>query len=97
MKTRIVHEDGTITEQKYHPNGVIASEMSLIDKRPHGMTRGWHPNGVLASEIPLDHGILDGSVRQWNEKGELLRSRAKLNYRIIRLPLEPIALFFRFL
>jgi hypothetical protein len=62
------------TLRKYHDNGTLASETTLVDGIPHGVLREWHRNGILAREEPLNQGAIDGTVRQWDDQGRLLGS-----------------------
>lgn len=59
-------------EKSYHPNGKVASEVTLVNGLPNGVTRAWHPNGFLASEIPVKNGVVEGVAKYWDEKGRLL-------------------------
>jgi MORN repeat variant len=58
--------------QKFHPNGRLFREWTIVNGKIEGVTREWNENGVLVKEKPMKRGRVHGVVKQWNSKGQLL-------------------------
>ena len=56
----------------WHPNGILAKEMNMVNGVGDGVVREWHDNGQLAHEWTYKMGEIDGIVRQWSREGKLL-------------------------
>ena len=62
----------TAIQRNFYRNGQVRQEVSLQNRRKHGVILTWHRNGVLSSEEPFENGLLHGICRQWDESGRLL-------------------------
>jgi antitoxin component YwqK of YwqJK toxin-antitoxin module len=50
-----------------HKNGLIGSEMSYKEGKPHGLWTKWYKNGQKASEMNFDEGKSNGTWTEWYE------------------------------
>ena len=50
-----------------HKNGLIGSEMSYKEGKPHGLWTKWYKNGQKASEMNFEEGKSNGTWTEWYE------------------------------
>lgn len=71
--------------QKFHPNGRLFREWTVINKKSDGIFHEWNENGVLVLEKPMKRGVAHGVVKQWNSAGKFLGEyKMKMGKGIIR-------------
>ena len=71
--------------QKFHPNGRLFHEWTVVNGKQHGISREWNENGVLIKETPMKHGLVHGIVKQWNSEGRFLGEyKMKMGQGLIR-------------
>lgn len=58
--------------RRWHANGQLESESTMINGRIEGVVKEWHSNGLLKKEFSYLNGKVHGLVRQWNTQGTLL-------------------------
>jgi antitoxin component YwqK of YwqJK toxin-antitoxin module len=65
-----------------HKNGLIGSEMSYKEGKPHGLWTKWYKNGQKMSEMNFDEGKPNGTWKEWYEneqkKSEIIWKAGKL-------------------
>ena len=42
--------------RKWHDNGLLSEEMTMVDGEAHGKARSWHEDGSLKADVLLDMG-----------------------------------------
>jgi antitoxin component YwqK of YwqJK toxin-antitoxin module len=71
--------------QKFHPNGRLFREWTVVNGKQEGLFREWNENGVLIIEKPMKRGLANGTVKQWSSKGKFLGEyKMKMGKGIIR-------------
>jgi hypothetical protein len=63
---------GTDIRVKLHPNGVLATVVSLYNRKLDGPTAALYPTGALRALVKYERGALNGPVRCWNDNREMI-------------------------
>lgn len=58
--------------QRFHPNGRLFREWTVVRGKKDGLFREWNENGTLVEEAPMKRGKVHGVVKKWNSQGRLL-------------------------